>query len=254
MDYSIAGFAVGVLVGVSGIGGALVMTPLLILWFHMTPEMAVGTDLAYAFVTKAVGSFQHMRQKTVDFFAVRWLSYGSIPGAVLGSVTMSALKYFTSVQEVNRIVSHALGAVYIATTAILVFQWFIRRRTTIRPMTRFLKPILVALGVFTGVIVGVTSVGSGSLYLAVLAVVYPISAAKLVGTDLVQSVLMTGIAAIAHWAVGAVNPITLLYLLIGSIPGIMIGSRLTLRVPAAVIRIMLLALLGWSSVNMLSAW
>ena len=228
------------------------MTPLMILFFHMRPETAVGTDLAYTFVTKSVGAIQHIRQRTVDLFAVKYLSYGSVPGSLLGALSMAKITHHYSTDTVGTIVSNTLGVAYIFVGLTLAIQWFTRRDTKLHSRCRHLEPALIVLGLVTGFIVGLTSVGSGSLYIAVLAIFYPLSVSKLVGTDLVQSIVMTGVAALTHWAIGTIDFKILLYLLIGSIPGILIGSKLTVRIPNFIIRFMLIALLCWSSINMIS--
>jgi uncharacterized membrane protein YfcA len=258
MDWrvSIGGFVVGALIGLTGMGGGSVMTPMLIFLFHIHPTVAVGTDLLYASVTKLVGAFQHIRQRTVDFAVVAYLALGSVPGAALGSLAVGYLEGHLAVDAVDLWMSRILGAVYIVAIAAMVWRWWQSRRQKVEDIStesRNLPAVrLVLLGLIAGCIVGFTSIGSGSIYVAMLGLLYPMVAAKLVGTDVVQGVLVTAVAALVHWAFGNVDLELAASILIGSIPGILIGSRMTARVPEAAIQAALLMMLGWSSWNLLS--
>ncbi|MBX5435872.1 MAG: sulfite exporter TauE/SafE family protein [Alicyclobacillaceae bacterium] len=256
MDWkvSVVGFVVGVLIGLTGMGGGTVMTPLMIFVFHMHPALAVGTDLVYSSLTKMAGAIQHIRQRTVDFRALKFLAIGTVPGALGGSLLVGLLERHLPMQHFNTVVGRALGAVYILVIASMVWRWWAARRGGRRkpegavPLPRL---GLVALGLVAGFLVGLTSVGSGTLYIAVLALIYPIASARMVGTDIVVGVLVTGVAGLTHMAFGNVDLRMVLSLLVGSIPGILLGSKVTVRLPEPAVRVGLMAMLCWSSWNLL---
>ncbi len=239
-------------------GGGSVMTPLMVLLLHMHPTVAVGTDLMYSSITKVVGSIQHIYQKTVDFVAFRWLALGSVPGALLGAGVIGLLIHYYPAQEVNTVVGRMLGVVYILALAAMVWRWFARERgvaaaqehdPAARPQRHWR---LAGFGLVAGAVVGMTSVGSGSLYVALLGLLYPISAAKLVGTDILQGMLVTGVGGLAHLMFGNVDLGMVLMLLCGSIPGILVGSRMTLKMPEWAVQTAIVMMLGWSSWNLLA--
>lgn len=251
---SLGGLIVGILIGLTGMGGGSVMTPIMIFLFHMHPAVAVGTDLVYASVTKVVGAIQHIRQKTVDFAALKFLSIGSVPGAIFGSALVGYMELHLPIQHVNTIIGQMLGAVYILLVIAMIWRWWAiktDRQLKVAP-TRLPKGKLVVLGLVAGCVVGLTSVGSGALYIAVLGLIYPIASAKMVGTDITQAVLVTGVAGIAHLAFGNVNLLMVASLLLGSIPGILIGSRLTVRIPESAVRLCMMMMLCWSGWNLLA--
>jgi uncharacterized membrane protein YfcA len=251
-EIAFGGFVVGLLIGLTGMGGGLVMTPLMIFLFGVKPSVAIGTDLIYASLTKIVGAWQHWKQKTVDFFAVRWLAVGSVPGALLGVLAVSLISRHTG-QEVNQVMGRILGITYLLVAGLMIWRIVAKRKQpATQPAPSRWK--MVVLGAVTGFLVGLTSVGSGTLIMAVLVMVYPISIAKLVGTDITQAVLVTGVAGLAHLSIGNVNLPLVANLLVGSIPGIWIGSKLTARLPEVAVRIGVIALLffsGWKLLNVL---
>lgn len=248
---SFGGFVVGLLIGMTGMGGGLVMTPMMIFLFGVNPTVAVGTDLVYASVTKIFGGWQHWRQKTVDWLAVKLLSIGSVPGALLGALSIMFLQN-QYVDSVEGIVAKCLGVTYLLIAIVMVWKMFSKRKPeqeqeTIKPD----RKKMILLGLIGGFIVGLTSVGSGTLFMAMLVVIYPIAVARLVGTDIVQAVLVTGVGGIAHFAFGNVNLPLVGLLLIGSIPGILIGSRMTTRIPEAAVRTCLFLMIFLSGFKML---
>jgi uncharacterized membrane protein YfcA len=255
MDWkvSLGGLVVGILIGLTGMGGGSVMTPMMIFLFHMHPTVAVGTDLVYSSITKVVGALQHIRQKTVDFKALGYMSIGSVPGALAGSLVVGYLERRLPLEHVDGVVGQTLGAVYILIVIAMAWRWWwsLRRPAQAESDVRLPRVGLVVLGLTAGFVVGLTSVGSGALFISVLALIYPVAAAKLVGTDIAEGVLVTGVAGLAHLAFGNVNLHMVWSLLIGSIPGILIGSRLTIRIPEPVVRVCLMTMLCWSSWNLL---
>jgi uncharacterized membrane protein YfcA len=264
MNWAVAfvGWIVGLVVGMTGMGGGLIMTPLMILLFGVAPSVAVGTDLIYSSITKIFGSWQHWRQKTIDFSIVKALAMGSIPGALLGVGILDVLKHYLTIRAFQHTVTQILGFTYLAITVWMIWSMISKKRTqaasperdgTVVDTAR-LKRRTTQLGWIAGILVGMTSVGSGSLFMAALLVMYPLPAKVLVGTDILQAVLVTGVAGIAHLASGNVNLPLALNLLIGSIPGILLGSRLSFRIPDLAVRICLLGLLMATGLQMLGIY
>jgi uncharacterized protein len=238
--YVVLGSAiVGLLVGVTGAGGGALMTPMLILLFNVKPAAAISSDLVAAVVMRPVGSVVHMRTGTVNFRLVGWLCVGSVPMAFLGAYLLHVLGG-TSAQQTN--VEMALGAALLAgTAAMLLRSWLDRRsgqRRTAAIGTLPVRPaITVAIGAVGGIIVGMTSVGSGSLMIVLLLFAYPaLSAGELVGTDLTQAVPLTAAAALGALAFGHVEFGLTTAVIIGSVPAVFVGSLLSSRAPDRYIR------------------
>ena len=239
--YSVAGLAIGTLVGLTGVGGGSLMTPLLVLLFNFHPVTAVGTDLLYASATKSVGTGVHGFNRTVDWRVVRLLAFGSVPATGLTLIVLGyAGRHYGGMVEVVTIV---LGLTLIATAIAMLFRAQIVAR--IAPAINALSPhriatLTIALGVLLGVLVSLTSVGAGAIGMTALLALYPhLPTNRLVGSDIAHAVPLTLIAGIGHWAMGAVDLGLLGSLLIGSVPGIIIGSLLSARVPDGVLRAIL---------------
>ncbi|WP_457310067.1 sulfite exporter TauE/SafE family protein [Sphingomonas sp. UYAg733] len=247
--YSIAGVAVGMLVGMTGVGGGSLMTPLLVLAFGFHPATAVGTDLLYASATKTVGTVVHGFSGTVDWKIVRRLALGSVPATLL---TLLVLSYAgTKFDGMEHVVTVTLGLALIATAIAMGFrrQILAYYADTIDAMTdRQVKRLTVILGVALGVLVSLSSVGAGALGMTALLVLYPkLSTNRLVGSDIAHAVPLTLIAGMGHWAMGSVDFGLLLSLLIGSVPGIIVGSLISARIPDRISRAVLagtLAIVG----------
>lgn len=225
-----AGFGLGVALGLSGVGGGVVLTPLLILWLRIAPTVAVGTSLGFSLVTKLVGGAQHLRQGTVDRRAVLWLAAGSVPSAFGAAVWVnSAGRHVLSEGVTQRLI--ALAVLLSATVMTL------RLLGLIRPLGRPLPgPALVPVGAALGIIFAITSVGSGSIAVAALVVLTPLAIGPLVGTDVAHAALMAAVTAPVYLAGGRVDTGVLVPLLVGSIPGVVIGSRLAARLPSRVVK------------------
>jgi uncharacterized membrane protein YfcA len=247
--YSVSGFAVGLLVGLTGVGGGSLMTPLLVLLFGIHPSTAVGTDLLYAAATKTVGTSVHGVSGTVDWRIVGWLAAGSVPATV---ATLLILAHF-GVQSgaANHVITLVLGIALIATAIAILFRriilnYFARRGG--EPDPRRTRIATVILGLILGVLVSISSVGAGAIGVTVLLVLYPaLPASKLVGSDIAHAVPLTLIAGFGHWLMGSVNFPLLFSLLTGSVPGIIVGSLVATRMPDNVLRPILastLALVG----------
>ena len=247
--YSLSGLVVGLLVGFTGVGGGSLMTPLLVLVFGIHPATAVGTDLLYAGLTKITGSAVHGFNGSIDWKVVRRLAIGSVPAAAL---TLLALAPFgINSQGAGVAISTALGIALMLTAIVLLFRkWILSRLAAFfdRRSEGEISGLTTLLGAILGVLVSISSVGAGAIGVTVLLLLYPkMPVVRLVGSDIAHAVPLTLVAGAGHWWLGSVDISLLVSLLIGSIPGIMIGSHLANRVPDAVLRPLLagtLALVG----------
>jgi len=238
LAYSLSGFVVGLLVGLTGVGGGSLMTPLLMLLFGVPAATAVGTDLLYACVTKSVGTAVHGFSGTVEWPIVNRLALGSVPGTVLTLIVLS--RYQKQSSGVSTPITTVLGVALILTAISIIFRRrildaFAHAARGLKPRTRTL--LTVFLGLALGVLVSLSSVGAGALGITFLLVLYPnLPASKLVGSDIAHAVPLTLVAGIGHWFLGSINASLLLSLLVGSIPGIIIGSYIASRIPDTVLR------------------
>lgn len=236
--YSLAGLLVGILVGMTGVGGGSLMTPLLVLAFGFHPATAVGTDLLYASVTKTVGTAVHGRNKTVDWRVVGLLACGSMPAAVITLIILA--KAGTLGSHAVGILNLMLGCILVLTGITILFQkrivaHFVKDSQTMT--LRGLARATILLGFILGILVSVTSVGAGALGTTALLILYPrYPLARIAGTDIAHAVPLTLIAGIGHWLYGAVDFGLMLSLLVGSIPGIIIGSLLATRSSDTILR------------------
>jgi uncharacterized membrane protein YfcA len=243
----IFGFGVGVLVGTTGIGGGSLMTPILILVFGFKPTTAIGTDLAYGAITKTVGGYRHWRQKTVDFGLSTWMAFGSVPAAIGGVAVLKVLEdHFGKDNFDNTLLIAVAGALLLTGTVILARLLLPsggkgERHTT--PLERRHKIAAVALGASVGFVLGITSAGSGSLIAVGLIMLFRLTPQRVVGTDVFHAAILLWAAAIAHVIAGNVDFALAGTILIGSIPGVWVGSGLTVRLPVGVMRAMLACVL-----------
>ena len=246
--YTLSGFLVGLIVGITGVGGGSLMTPLLVLFFGVSPATAVGTDLLYASLTKSVGGWVHGRRGSVDWKVVGLLGLGSLPAA---AITIALLKYLALDERTLRsLVTGVLSVALLLTAAALLLKTQIRKIVRRKDGSvyelhhRYLPAATIATGVVVGVLVTISSVGAGVLGTVALLFLYPrMSAVKVVGTDIVHAVPLTAIAGIGHLALGTVDLVLLASLLLGSLPGIYLGSHLSAKVPEKVLRPMLATML-----------
>jgi uncharacterized membrane protein YfcA len=231
-------FLVGLLIGLTSMGGAALMAPFLILVVGVRPVTAVGTDLVYGSVTKIFGAWVHWKQGTVDFQVVRRLATGSIPGGLLGSLLVILLPRLTKQSE--HFEQRAIGILLIIVALILFARLLITAPlVSLSAKTmRFLEERgTVIWGALVGFCVGLTSVGSGSLLAPYLLMLYPSKTAKIVGTDICHAAVLVSVTGLAHAASGGVEWNLIPILLAGSIPGVLLGSRLAIYVPARSLRI-----------------
>ena len=235
--YPAAGVLVGLLVGLTGVGGGSLMTPLLVLAFGFHPATAVGTDLLYASATKVAGTGMHGWRGTVDWRVVRRLATGSLPAT---AVTLLALSLaHARMEDVNATISVVLGTVLVLTGLGTLFRERLVARFAVRRESadpRRVAHLTVALGAALGVLVTLTSVGAGALGMTALLALYPRAPlARLVGSDIAHAVPLTLLAGIGHLALGSVNLSLLAQLLIGSVPGVIAGSLIAGVVPGRVL-------------------
>ena len=243
-SYAVSGLIGGFLVGLTGVGGGSLMTPLLVMAFGIPPSTAVGTDLLYAAATKASGVWAHHRKRNVDWRATRLLLLGSVPATLL---TLVALRSFKPTPGFESVIRHGLAVALALTAAALLCGLFKQRCTLIPAETPGPPaPILLTLllGGLIGLLVTVSSVGAGALGTAVLVALYPkMPMARIVGTDIAHAVPLTLLAGLGHFTLGHVNAGLLGNLLVGSLPGIWLGSHLNAHIPERVSRLLLSTLL-----------
>jgi uncharacterized protein len=239
---SISGFAVGIVVGLTGVGGGALMTPVLVLLFGVHPATAVGTDLLHAAITKAGGTYVHARYQRVDWRITGLLAAGSIPAAIL---TVLGLQHFSGGLDGSRLITRVLGGALVLTACALALRSQLRRlsRAPTIPLPR--PPgMTAAAGAVLGFVVTVSSVGAGALGVTALFLLYPqLKTSRIVASDLAHAVPLTLVAGIGHWLFGSVDFHLLLSLLVGSLPGIYLGSHFAGRVPDTLLRSILAAVL-----------
>jgi uncharacterized protein len=251
MDPVLIGFGlgVGVLVGLTGVGGGSLMTPLLILVAGVAPVTAVGSDLAYAAVTKTVGGFKHLRQHTVAIRLSLWMAVGSVPAAIGGVYVLEALQRSQGEDFDELLLTMVAAAILLTGTITLVRALFLpklvekeRDGFSLRPWHRVSA---VVIGVFVGFILGMTSAGSGALIAMALILVFRLIPTRVVGTDVFHAAILLWAAAAAHIVGGNVDYALVGTILIGSLPGVWLGAHLSVRVPLGSLRLGLgIVLLG----------
>ncbi len=244
--YTFSGFGVGALVGLTGVGGGSLMTPVLVLLFGIHPATAVGTDLLYAACTKSAGVLVHARRQTVDWPVVRRLACGSLPAAALTLLLLQQLHVHTA--AVSRVITPVLGVAILLTVLLLLSQD--RLIAVLGPHSAELSPrrargLTVAAGAVLGVLVTMTSVGAGALGVSALTLLYPrLSPVRIGGSAIAPAIPLPLLAGAGYWWLGAVDWVLLGSLLSGSVPGVILGSLLATRVPVPVVRGMLAATLA----------
>jgi uncharacterized membrane protein YfcA len=250
------GLGVGTLVGLTGMGGGSLMTPLLIIVFGIKPVTAVGTDLAYGAVTKTVGGWRHFRHGTVDMGMSGWMAVGSVPAAVGGVYVLEAIQeaYGEEFDDVMlTLVAAALLFTGVAVLARSLFlPSFIDKEKDRVVMTTRNKIAAACLGVFVGFVLGVTSAGSGSLIAVGLILLFRLAPKEVVATDVFHAAILLWAAAIAHIVAGNVDYALMVNILLGSIPGVWIGSHLVTRIEASTLRTALAIVLVGSGLGLLS--
>src|SRR5207248_5250319 len=247
-QFTLSGFLIGALVGVTGMGGGSLLTPILVIFFGFKPTLAVGTDILHGAIFKSFGAVRHRRLGTVHAHLTFWMFLGSGPMSLAGVALATWIKHHYGAAE--SIESYAIGIALVIGGMGLVAKTFIKRG--IQPddapflMTRRDKLIAFTLGATCGFVVGLTSVGSGTFFGLVMVLVFPLTLPKIVGTDIFHAAALLWVAGFGHLVAGNVDLHTMAWLLTGSIPGILLTSQFTLKVPDRALR------LGLASVLMLS--
>jgi len=243
--YTLSGFCVGALVGMTGVGGGSLMTPLLILLFGIHPATAVGTDLLHAAVTKAAGSLVHGLNNTIDWQVVRRLARGSVPASAVALTALSTLDLSGSLA--SDLINVVLTVALVITALTLIFRdriiarysnWF----DALSP--RQVAVLTTAAGAVLGVMVSISSVGAGAIGVTALVLLYPkLPAARIVGSDIAHAVPLTLVGGIGHWMLGSVDLQVFTSLILGSVPGILVGSYVAVRIPDRALRLVLAGVL-----------
>src|SRR3954454_13121451 len=247
-QFTLSGFLIGALVGLTGMGGGSLLTPILVIFFGFKPTLAVGTDVLHGAIFKSFGAVRHRRLGTVQPPLTLWMFLGSGPMSLLGVAAATWLSHHSSGAE--NIEAYAIGAALVIGGCGLVAKTFIKRG--VQPddapfiLERRDKIIALVLGASCGFVVGLTSVGSGTFFGLVMVLVFPLTLAKIVGTDIFHAAALLWVAGFGHLVAGNVDLRTMMWLLTGSIPGVLLSSQFTPHVPDRVLR------LGLASVLMLS--
>ncbi len=247
----IAGFVLGLCVGLTSMGGAALMAPFLILFVGMRPVMAVGTDLAYGAITKLVGAGVHWHEDTIDFAVVKRLAIGSVPGGIIAALAVAYLPVHG--YPVDTVLRRAIGIVLLIVGVVVFGQLALADRLR-RPwqQSAWLQGAgTTAFGAAAGFAVGLSSIGSGSLITPFLMLAYPLAPARVVGTDLFHAAILVTATAAVHAANGSVDWTLVSALLLGSVPGVIIGSWLSPRLPVSVLRFGLASVLLTSGLKLI---
>jgi uncharacterized protein len=246
------GLLIGFMVGLTGVGGAALLTPILII-LGISPSIAVGTDLVYNSITKLFGSFQHWRQKTINLTLVKYLAIGSIPSAICAVGILHLFDSFFHNQE--QVIKHALGYVLILVALTTLIKTFakgkLEENTFQKKPLHEKRGLTIGIGVVLGFIVGLTSIGSGSLFALAMLYLYRMSPSELVGTDIAHAFLLVTAAGFMHAGIGNVDYLLMINLLMGSIPGVLIGSNLSSKFPAKPLRTIMAIMILISGVKLI---
>ena len=251
---ALAGLLTGLLVGMTGMGGGSLMTPILVFLFGIPPATAIGTDIAHGAAFKTVSAVQHRRMGNVRARLAGWMLLGSAPASLLG-VLLNVELVRRYGDDIESVLGQVLGAALLFGAVGLVAKSLVQRDLGPEPKWRLSNRDRVAavlIGVFGGFIVGLTSVGSGVFFGLTLLVIFPLRAHKVVGTDIFHAAVLLYVAGAAHWAAGNIDFGILAWLLLGSIPGVLIGGRLTLSIPEQSLRLILAGVLGLAGVKLLN--
>ena len=258
LTLALIGFAVGILVGMTGTGGGALTTPLLIFWVGIRPIVAVGSGLLFLAILKGIGAWTHHQWGNIDWRLVRLLALGGVPGALLGILLLLELQTFSSESATDAFIERTVGVVLIITAVAIAARFLIGERMASR--FAFVGGIWdrepsvvfpVALGFITGVLVSLTSVGGGTLVVAFLAIFYRISGRRIVGTDIAQALILTSVASFGHIGVRSVDFILAGNLLVGAIPGLLVGGKILNYMPDRGLRAVLASVLLAAGVRML---
>ena len=250
------GLGVGILIGLTGIGGGSLMTPLLIVFAGVKPTIAIGTDLAYGAITKSVGGWRHWRKGTIDFGVSKWLAVGSLPGSLAGVWMLERLHDRYGLGFEDTLLLCVAGALLVVSISILARALFMPKLVAAErdsvTLTGAVKASAVGIGLVLGLILGLTSVGSGALIGLALILVFKLTPHRVVGTDVFHAAVLLWAAGFAHLVAGNVDFALMGSILLGSVPGVWIGTGLITRVPATGLRVTLACVLLGSALGVAS--
>src|SRR5919108_3105249 len=252
-EYTVLGLLTGLLVGMTGMGGGSLMTPLLVFLFGVPPTTAIGTDIAHGAAFKTVSAVQHRRMGNVRARLAGWMLVGSAPTSLAGVWLADKLTERYG-DDVKSVMGQVLGAALLFGCVGLVAKSLVRTKALADgdwDLTSRDRIAAVVIGLFGGFIVGLTSVGSGVFFGLTLLVIFPLRAHKVVGTDIFHAAVLLYVAGAAHWAAGNIDFAILGWLLLGSIPGVLTGGRLSLSIPEQRLRLLLAGVLGPPGVQLL---
>jgi len=254
-QFALAGLFTGLLVGMTGMGGGSLMTPILVFLFGIPPSTAIGTDIAHGAVFKSVGAVQHRRMGNVRARLAGWMLVGSIP-ASLGGVWLNDRLTEHYGDGAKSVMGQVLGAALLFGAVGLIAKSLVQTGAPDADpdwqLTNRDRVAAIIIGLFGGFVVGLTSVGSGVFFGLTLLVVFPLRAHKVVGTDIFHAAILLYVAGAAHWAAGNVDFGILGWLLLGSVPGVLVGGRLTLSIPEERLRLLLAGVLGLAGIKLLN--
>jgi len=254
-QFVLTGLLIGSIVGLTGMGGGSLMTPILVIVFGFQPTYAVGTDIVHGAIFKSFGAIRHRRLGTVHARLTLWMFLGSGPLSLAGVVVAAAIKhrYGASAQGIE---GYAVGGALVAGGIGFLAKSFVKRgvQASDRPfvLSRRDKVVAVAIGAVFGFVVGLTSVGSGTFFGLVMVLVYPLTMSKIVGTDIFHAAALLWVAGIGHLVSGNVDLHATVWMLMGSIPGVLISSRFTVKLPDIVLRLSLGTILVLSGLKLLN--
>ena len=262
MDYAptLFGLLVGFLVGLTGVGGGSLMTPFLVAGLGVPAPTAVGTDLTFATLTKLTGSMQHYRQQSVNLEVALFLGLGSIPAGLLGVGTLEWMKGAFDAERVQSIMISIIALTLVLVGGSLIFRNFMPERWTTPkpgvwdgkvPMSNRRRFYTVIFGAFGGYLVGLTSIGSGSVMAVILLILYPMAPAVIVGTDIAHATVLSFVVGIAHMTQGNVDFALAGSLLLGGIPGVLVGSRIAPWIPGKPLKMILACMLIFVGIRLL---
>lgn len=244
---ALGGLFAGIVVGLTGMGGAAIVTPMLIFVFGVPPAVTVSTDVVSAAAMKPVGALVHLRRQTPHMRIVFWLCVGSIPGVIIGSLVFAQI---AGIADGEKLLKQFVGIALLLSVAMSVLRLRLRWFQSTDPngsvaLSTRKRTLVACTGLVVGILVGITSVGSGTLIAASLILMFPtMYPSRLVGTDLVQAVPMLLVGALVHWGVGEIDLTVLISLLVGQIPGVWLGARISSRYNGQALRLLLLVLVG----------
>jgi uncharacterized membrane protein YfcA len=253
-ELTLTGALIGILVGLTGMGGGSLMTPILVIVFGFKPTMAIGTDILHGAIFKTVGAVQHRRMGNVQARLSGWMFLGSAPMSLLGVWLSNWLEHRYG-DDLESVMAQVLGGALLFGCAGLLAKTFARAKASAVDKAFILsnrdRVAAVLIGLFGGFIVGLTSVGSGVFFGLTMLVVFPLRAHKVVGTDIFHAAALLYVAGIGHWFAGNVDVGAVGWLLLGSIPGVLLGGHMTLSIPDRPLRLVLAAVLGLAGLRLL---